>query len=466
MATPPRGSLVLDIGSTNTKLALFDSDGRLVAERRAGSRHDSGPPYSSLDPEPALKLLAEALPAFDATLPVDVIVPCAHGSALALLDGDGALALPVMDYLAEPPADIVAAYRRIAPPFAEVFAPLNPMALTLGLQLYWQETAFPRQFDRVRTILPWGQYFAWRLSGTAVAGFTELGAQTQLVDVGAGGFSSLAKARGWDRLFAPQVPPYQTLGVLTPELRSATLAGRAEVKAGVHDSNANYLRYLAAGIGDFTLLSTGTWIIIFDTRSDFRRLDPARDTATNTDTFGRPVACSRFMGGHEIAAIEAGAPKGAGTATDIASLVRRRTFALPSFTDSGGPMPGTGGRGRIVGPEPQTPAERVALAALYCALMTDQSLDAVGSASDVIIDGPFGENPLFCGVLAGLRAPQRVLRSDLRDGTAAGAALLAHMSAPEDLPRRNITLTPVEPLCGIGLVEYRAEWLARGSAAS
>ena len=86
MPTPPRGTLVLDIGSTNTKLVLFDGAGRPLRERRVESRHVPGPPYRSLDPEPALALLAEALPDFDAELPVDVIVPCAHGSALALLD--------------------------------------------------------------------------------------------------------------------------------------------------------------------------------------------------------------------------------------------------------------------------------------------------------------------------------------------------------------------------------------------
>jgi sugar (pentulose or hexulose) kinase len=410
-------------------------------------------------------LLTEALPEFDKISPVDVIVPCAHGSALALLDETGALALPVMDYLAEPQADIVAAYRQIAPPFEEVFCPLNPMALTLGLQLFWQQTAFPEAFARVRTILPWGQYFAYRLTGRAVAGYTELGAQTQLVDVIANRYSSLAHKRGWDELFAPQAPPFETLGALKSEFRPSPLSGRMEVKAGIHDSNANYLRYLAAGLGDFTLLSTGTWIIIFDTKSDFRRLDPSRDTATNTDAFGRPVACSRFMGGPEIAAIEAGAPKGAGTADDLSVLVRRGTFALPSFTDSGGPMPGTGGRGKIVGPEPRTPGERSVLGALYSALMTDQSLDAVGSESDIIIDGPFGENALFCAALATLRAPQRVYRSDLRDGTAAGAALLARMSGKDDLPRLKIALAPVEPLTE-NLVAYRAEWLSRIEAGS
>src|SRR5262249_52708897 len=140
-------------------------------------------------------------------------------SALALLDEAGQLAFPVMDYLAEPPADIVAAYRRIAPPFDEVFCPVNPMALTLGLQLFLEETAFPDAFAKVRTILPWGQYFAYRLTGRAVTGYTELGAQTQLIDVTTRRYSSLARKRGWDKLFAPQAPPFETVGVLRKEFR-------------------------------------------------------------------------------------------------------------------------------------------------------------------------------------------------------------------------------------------------------
>jgi sugar (pentulose or hexulose) kinase len=460
----PRGTLVLDVGSTNTKLVLFDGAGRPLRERRIESRHIPGPPYRSLDPEPALALLAETLPDFDAAAPVDVIVPCAHGSALALLDGAGRLALPVMDYFAEPPAAIAAQYREIAPPFSEVFCPANPMALTLGLQLFWQETIFAQDFARVRTILPWGQYFAWRMSGRAVSGDTELGAQTQLVDVAHGGFSSLARRRGWDRLFAPPARPYETVGTLKPEFCRAPLAGRLEIKAGIHDSNANYLRYLAAGLGDFTLLSTGTWIIIFDTRSDIRSLDPRRDTATNTDLFARPVACSRFMGGLEIAAIEAGAPAGSGTAQALSALIRRGTFALPSFSDSGGPMPGTGGQGRIVGPPPQGAAERSALGALYSALMVDQSLAAVDSRSDIIIDGPFGQNALFAAALAALRAPQRLLRSDLRDGTAAGAALLARISGEADMPSLSIDLAPVDPTDAAGVLAYREEWLARSTS--
>ena len=39
------------------------------------------------------------------------------------------------------------------------------------------------------------------------------------------------------------------VGPLLPEFRGRNFRGRGAVLAGVHDSNANYLRYLAAGVG-------------------------------------------------------------------------------------------------------------------------------------------------------------------------------------------------------------------------
>ena len=86
-------------------------------------------------------------------------MPCAHGSALALMGpstGDDGLALPMMFYEAEPPDDICAGYARIEPPFKEVLAPTNPGALTLGRQLYWQRELDPASAFavRVETIPP------------------------------------------------------------------------------------------------------------------------------------------------------------------------------------------------------------------------------------------------------------------------------------------------------------------------
>ncbi len=103
----------------------------------------------------------------------------------------------------------------------------------------------------------------------------------------------------------------------------------------MHDSNANYLRFLASGLSDFTLLSTGTWIIGFAPGADLEKLDPARDTVTNTDVFGRPVPCYRFMGGWEMEAAGGGAPASAASLECARRLIARGSLALPSFTDIG-----------------------------------------------------------------------------------------------------------------------------------
>lgn len=459
-AGKPRGIAVVDVGATNSKVALFDPDLNVVAERKVASIHRPAPPYAQIDPVPLAAFLAETLPALDQILPIDTVVPAAHGAALALLAEDGTLALPVMDYMAVPPAAVIAEYRTIEPPFSETFGPLLPMALTHGLQLYWQETRSPEAFARVATVMPWIQYVSYLLSGVAAVEISSISCQSQLVDVKARSYSSLAHRRGWDRFFPPMAMAWDVLGPLQPDYRGAAFRGRGAVLAGVHDSSANYLRYLAAGEGSFTLLSTGTWIIGFDTDADLDGLDKDRDTVSNTDVFGRLVASCRFFGGKEFEIIAAGAPAEAARLETVARLMARGTMPLASFTDSGGPMPGTGGKGRIIGPAVQNPEERSSIAALYCALMCDQSLDAIGSTAKIIIDGPFAENPVFLAILAALRPQQQVLASDLRDGTTVGAAVLALMEGNGKLPQIGLTLRPVTPAKIDGLDRYRQEWLA------
>ena len=83
----PRGIAVVDVGFTNTKIALFSGQGELLAERKAASRHVSGPPYAWIDPEPMVALCRSALPELDRILPVDAIVPTAHGAAMACRSG-------------------------------------------------------------------------------------------------------------------------------------------------------------------------------------------------------------------------------------------------------------------------------------------------------------------------------------------------------------------------------------------
>jgi sugar (pentulose or hexulose) kinase len=235
----------------------------------------------------------------------------------------------------------------------------------------------------------------------------------------------------------------------------------------VHDSDANYLRYLAAGFNELALLSTGTWIIGFDSGADVRRLDPDRDTFTYNDVFGRAVGCCRFFGGGEFEILLAGARPAAASASDIEALLGRSVFALPSFSDTGGPFAGSANRGRIEGTLSGSEAEKASLATLYTALVTSEALDALGSRAPIVVDGPFASNDLYCSLLAALRPNQPVSSSLLQQGTAAGAAVLALMGPEGGLPQRPVDLKRHAPAPFSALGDYQSRWraLARQSAA-
>lgn len=452
-----RGIAVVDVGYTNTKIALFSKDGELLAERKAPSLHVPAPPYRHIDPEPMVALCRTALPELDAMLPIDAIVPTAHGAAMACLDATGKLALPVMDYTSEPPPEIVADYEKVMPSFDEALCPLLPMALTHGLQLYWQQRGWPEAFAKVATLLPWIQYVGFRLSGVRVTEISSMACQTHLLDIRAQAPSSTAKRLGWDVLYAPRAKAWEAIGTLQPEFRGANFRGRGRVLGGVHDSTANFMRYVCAGLDRFTLVSTGTWSISFDPSTSVDVLDPARDTNTNTDVLGRNVCCSRFFGGMEFAAVADGAPAEAASLACVSALVARGTYPVPSFTMTSGPVPHSAGKGFVKGQSPESAEERASLAALYCALMVSEQLDAITSKDEIIVDGPFSQNPVLLAVLAQLRPSQRVKASALRDGTTAGAAALA-MIEDGRLPSIAIRMAEVKPAEVPGLGDYQAAW--------
>jgi sugar (pentulose or hexulose) kinase len=432
---------VLDVGRTDARLAAVAPDGRLLSSRSAPNAVRTGGPYPSCDAEHIWRWMMAALADLSERFAILAIVPTSYGSSAALID-HSELVLPILDYEADPPAAIAAAYAEIAPWFEECFCPVNPAGVTLGRQLFWQNRAFPEAFARARWILPFAQYWAWGLCGVPACEVTSLGAQTQLWNPRERELSSLVRRQGWTEKFPPLRNAWDVLGPLQFEVaKKSKLPTDTPVLCGIQAAGANFTRYLAAGLDQFTLVSTGTWLIISQPGLPLDRLDPLRDTVANSDLFGRPVACTRFMAGREHAAV-------AGTdtlvadldLTDVEALIAAGALALPSFTDRGGPFPGSANQGRIVGSVPETPRARAALANLYVALMADVGLDLLESRDLVIIDGALADDRLFAGLLAALRPDQEVAVSPERIGPAIGAALLwrwaeRRLTAPLELIR-------------------------------
>ena len=238
---------------------------------------------------------------------VDAISITTHGACAALPSSNGALATPVIDY--EEPAleEFRADYAVLRPPFSETGAPHLPLGLNIGAQIHWQFRRDPTLSARVAHLVTWPQYWGFRLTGRLATDVTSLGCHTDLWNPREGRFSGLVERLGLTGKIAPALQPGDVLGAITPDIAAATgLPEGTPVACGIHDSNASLLPHLIARQGAFSVVSTGTWVIVMTIGGRQVRLDPARDTLVNVNARGQPVPSARFMGGREYEVIRAG----------------------------------------------------------------------------------------------------------------------------------------------------------------
>lgn len=199
-------------------------------------------------------------------------------------------------------------------------------------------------------------------------------------------------------------------------------------------------------------MSTGTWVIIFSLGSSLHGMQAERDCTANVTIHSEPVACARFMGGREYANI-AGDQAADVSVADLHKIIDDKIVALPAFASGGGPYAGR--QGQVLAERALSSVDRHALATLYCALISDESLGWCHSRGDIIVEGAFAKNSLLLQCLAVYRDRQAVYASADSTGTTMGAAMLAtdRVAAPQ-LHRAASTDTALRSK----LLNYRQHW--------
>ncbi|NMA97354.1 MAG: carbohydrate kinase [Phyllobacteriaceae bacterium] len=451
--TVPRHIAVIDIGKTNAKVVLVRSSTgtQVAALSKANSVRRDGP-YPHADVDMLWGFILDSLSALHREHGVDGISITTHGATGALISGDR-LALPVLDYEFDGPEQTAEDYAQVRPDFAETLSPKLPLGLNLGAQFFWQSRVFPDDFARVTALLPYAQYWAWRLTGVFASEVTSLGCHTDLWRPERGDYSSLVDVMGWRSLFPPIKPAASVIGTLLPEIATATgLPTTIPVTCGIHDSNASLLPHLGQHETPFSVISAGTWTIVMTVGGATGALDPARDSLANVDAHGRAVPTARFMGGREFDLLvpEIAEP----TEADIAHAIAKDIQVLPSFIPGVGPVGDRTGRW-TADPDILTAGQRTAVASLYLALMARSCLDLCGLGRSITLEGPLARNRLFAAALASLSGVP-VHPSGDSTGTSLGASLLFGGALPQTEGRN-----AVRPLHMEGFDDYVARWRQR-----
>ena len=462
---------VFDVGKTNVKLNMVSPEGDMLDYRSIPNKIITDDPrWRRHDLAGTETWLLSTLAEYAARFELLAFVTSGHGSAGVLVReaelSEPAPALPMIDYEQALPEAIRQAYAPQAGGFFDRGSAIMLGATHQARQIFWVESEAKSEFEKADWFLGVPQYWAWRLSGVAASEVTYLAAQSHLWNVPGAHWSEIVHRRGWERLMPSFHPAWGRLGCIRQELAQRyELPADLPILAGIHDSSANFYRYQAAGFSNITVVSTGTWIVALSDHADLKTLNEARGMTCNADLYGNPLGGALTMAGREFTAI-AGERAGGATASAriLRKLVEQGTMAIPSFGKDEGLFPGSAERGHIAGPKPTSDDERLTLAVLYAALVTNECLVALSSEGHVILDGTFLREPLYASAVAALRPQCEILFNLDSHGVASGAALLAMQGAPGQTS--SVNLRRPEPLDCPSLLEYARKWRSQASSSN
>jgi len=416
---------VIDVGKTNAKLALVRADDlREIAVVTHPNKVLAGPPWPHFDLAGHWDFFLHHLADFHSTWGVNAISVTTHGAAGVLLDAQGDLAAPMLDYEYNGPDDLAAEYDALRPDFALTGSPRLAKGLNLGAQFHWMLMVDPSLCDRVAHVLTYPQYWGWRLTGQMGCDVTSLGCHTDLWLPEQRRFSALVDRLGLAGKIATPRRPDEVLGHLLPDVAARTgLRGDTPVSVGIHDSNASLYPYLVGSQAPFAVVSTGTWVVCMAVGGDVVTPDPARDVLVNVNALGDPVPSARFMGGREYDLVRQGDAQP--TMQDRSAVLDGQMMLLPAVIRDSGPFQGREMRWTAT---PDNAGEVAVALSWYLALMTRTCLGLTGAQGPVIVEGPFARNADYLAMLTAL-SPDGVETATSATGTSAGAALLARASA-------------------------------------
>lgn len=299
-------SAIFDIGKTNKKYYLFNTQGEIVHQSSIQFEElldrDDFPSDDLKGIEDWMKLQLDETFSND-LYEVDTINFSAYGASLVHLDKEGNRLPFFVNYLKPIPDHIIdqffMEYGPVEKFCEETSSPFLAM-LNSGLQLYWLKYDHPEIFKEIVQVLHFPQYLSYVVCGEAQSEYTSIGCHTGLWDFKKQDYHHWVYAEGLDQLFPPIVHS-NTYAEIEWKGKSV-LVGR-----GLHDSSAALLPYLKSETSPFLLLSTGTWSICINPFSTdhLSSFDLEHDCLNLLRIDGGQVRVARLFLGKEYEELEA-----------------------------------------------------------------------------------------------------------------------------------------------------------------
>ena len=423
MVSSKKLNIVLDIGKTNVKLTFVDSfNNKTIKFFKTKQKNIYRYGIKILNSNSIFEWALKKITYIGRKHNLDKFVCTAHGTSIALISYDDKELLACTDY--EYKFDkLFNNYKKIAPKFSESFSPFLENGLNIGQQIYYLYKRKQKLIKKTKYILNYPQYIVWKLTSSFSSEISYVGCHTHLWDFKRNKLSSFVKKIKLEKKFPQIRKAWDTIG------RKQIGESNLKIINGIHDSNASYLYFKNSDIKNFTLVSTGTWYIIFNQKTPLKNLNPSLDMLANIDVFGKPVPTMRFMGGREYDHLM-GVFKISNKTRAIKNFSFHDYLIYPSYASGGG---FSINKINISFYERLNKGQIYYLVCLYISFVINFCLNQMKSSNTIILDGPITKNITIMKILSSLRKKQIVLKNKREIGTTLGATNLFNIKKKNKL---------------------------------
>ncbi len=291
---------IFDVGKTNKKLFLFDSQYKIVYEKSAKfiETHDE-------DGDECENLESLRLSVFDSLrevfrlkeFSIQAINFSTYGASFVYIDENGNPLTPLYNYLKNYPDSLRKQfYDNYGGEQSFAHQTASPVlgSLNSGMQLYRIKYERPELFQKIKYALHLPQYLSYLISGVPCSDITSIGCHTNLWDFSNNQYHPWVEKEAVLEKLAPILPGNEVLPAAFP-------GNNYFVGIGLHDSSAALIPYLVNFHEPFILISTGTWCISLNPFNQ----TPLTDEELSNDCLcymtyeGKPVKASRLFAGYE-----------------------------------------------------------------------------------------------------------------------------------------------------------------------
>lgn len=423
---------VFDIGKTNKKFFLFDSDYKEIHREYTSFDNivdEDGYPTENLE---AIKNWIKDV--FERILKsekhdIGSINFSTYGASLVHLDENGNTITPLYNYTKPLEKEVLDSFYQKYGPKQDILASTGSDGAGMqnsGFQLYWLKYKKPKTYKKIKHSLHLPQYLSYIFTGIPVSEYTSIGCHTLLWDYEKKDYHDWVYNEGIDKLFPPIVSTETSINMNYN-------GKRINIGVGIHDSSAALLPYVRSSKESFVLLSTGTWSIAFN--PFVNGLLTSKDVASNCINYmrinGKAVKASRIFLGHEYKWQVHMLTKHFGVGKEYHKQVKfdydtyfeitkdfEHMFRWSSFSDEDMPVKTKVPYTSFEHAYHQLMVELVLLQLKKIKLVTGND-----TVENLYIDGGFSDNDIYLKLLSHYLRNLKVMTTDSSLGSAIGAAI-------------------------------------------